>query len=383
LTDASPYAEGTSVSIKATANPGYDFVGWTASAGTFTGVGWPQAAFAMPAQNVTVTANFVRVYDLTVVGNPVGQGTATDLTRASPYAEGTSVSIRAVANSGYHFVNWTAPAGTFDDAAAAQTTFTMPGQSVTVIANFAVDLYFWTDTCAALNGPSTLPAEERNPCIMLATTTNIVVDSVRVDLPDGRSITVPSWTDVFDPEAEGTPVFRFYTCEPGMATAGGEYVFTGLDAAGEPIPGARDTDIWVGVEPPDPPTNLRAEVIEDGILVTWEDSPTVPGSFEPAAEPQLGCYQLVISTIKTGGSVYGANCIPTSSYVIPRNKAGFVEGRDSGLSLSEMEDGTYRVYARVLSVPPEGSLGTGLEHNNCDPDQHIIFTIQDGEIVIG
>jgi uncharacterized repeat protein (TIGR02543 family) len=139
LTNASPYAEGTSVSIEAASNPGYRFVNWTALAGTFTGVGWPVTTFTMPARNVTVTANFMRVYDLTMVTNPVEQGTVTDLTNASPYAEGASVSIRAVASSGYHFLNWTAPAGIFGDAAAAQTIFTMPGQNVMLTANFATE----------------------------------------------------------------------------------------------------------------------------------------------------------------------------------------------------------------------------------------------------
>jgi uncharacterized repeat protein (TIGR02543 family) len=43
-----------------------------------------------------------------------------------------------VAATGYHFVNWTAPTGSFASATAAQTTFTMPSQDVTVTANFEV-----------------------------------------------------------------------------------------------------------------------------------------------------------------------------------------------------------------------------------------------------
>jgi hypothetical protein len=68
--------------------------------------------------------------------NPGAGGTATDLTNDSPYVEGAQISIEAVAAGGYHFVNWTAPAGGFDDANAAQTTFTMPAQNVTVTTNF-------------------------------------------------------------------------------------------------------------------------------------------------------------------------------------------------------------------------------------------------------
>jgi hypothetical protein len=76
-------------------------------------------------------------YDLTMVAVPAGNGTATDLTNAPSYAAGTEVSIKAVAAPGYRFINWTAPVGTFADADAGETTFTMPAQNVTVTANFA------------------------------------------------------------------------------------------------------------------------------------------------------------------------------------------------------------------------------------------------------
>jgi uncharacterized repeat protein (TIGR02543 family) len=77
-------------------------------------------------------------YNLTMAVNPAGTGTATDVTNASPYAAGVQVSIQAVPASGYHFVNWTAPAGSFTNASSAMTTFTMPSQDVTVTANFEI-----------------------------------------------------------------------------------------------------------------------------------------------------------------------------------------------------------------------------------------------------
>ena len=245
-----------------------------------------------------------------------------------------------------------------------------------------IDLYFQTDAYLGLNGPATLPQEERDPCVILGIITSIIMDSVQVDLPDGRSVIVPAVTDLFYPEAEGTTLFRFSTCEPGMPIAGGEYIFTGLDVAGEPIPGAINTDIWVGVEPPDPPTNVRAEVIEDGILVSWDESPIIPGSFEPAAEHQLGFYQLGIRKMGTDESVYGASGISASPHLIPQDKADFIAGKDHGLSLGEMEDGTYSLGACVHSIAPEGSLGKIFEYNSTDIDQGIVFTIQDGEITI-
>jgi hypothetical protein len=136
LTNASPYTAGTGVSIKAEAATGYRFVNWTAPAGTFGNATAAETTFTMPAEAVTVTANFVPVYALTMAVAPGGSGTATDLTNASPYTAGTGVNIKAVAAAGYRFANWTAPAGTFGNANAAETTFTMPTQHVTVTANF-------------------------------------------------------------------------------------------------------------------------------------------------------------------------------------------------------------------------------------------------------
>jgi len=144
LNNTSPYAAGTTVSIQAVANAtaGYQFVSWTAvpAGGFFTNATAANTTFTMPAQNVTVTANFAvggATYSLNMTVNPGGGGTATDLTNTSPYAANTVVNIQAVAASGYKFVNWTSSdGGTFGNTTAAATTFTMPSQNVTVTANF-------------------------------------------------------------------------------------------------------------------------------------------------------------------------------------------------------------------------------------------------------
>ena len=233
-----------------------------------------------------------------------------------------------------------------------------------------------------MEGPATLPPEERNPCAFLTVDTNIVIDSVRVDLPGGGSIVIPEYSDVFSLADEGTTAFRFSTCQPGMPIAGGEYVFTGLDVAGQPILGATTTDIWVGVDPPDPPTNVWAEVVEDGILVSWDESSVIPNSFDPTAEPALGFYHLWVNRIETGESVYGAAGISASPHLIPLDRADFVEGEDRGFSLGEMEDGIYMIGTAVHSIAPAGSSGNGFEYNSSDLGQGVTFTIQDGEITI-
>jgi len=105
--------KATVVSISAAAEECYEFVNWTAPAGTFGDANVEVTTFTMPCEDVTVTANFVpTTYELTVV------------------------SISAAAEECYEFVNWTAPAGTFGDANVEVTTFTMPAQNVTVTANF-------------------------------------------------------------------------------------------------------------------------------------------------------------------------------------------------------------------------------------------------------
>ena len=102
-------------------------------------------AVALIAGIVSCNGTAPLKYDLTMAVNPVGGGTATDLTNASPYTAGTGVSIKAVAAAGYQFVSWSAPAGGFTNANEAQTTFTMPAQNVTVTANFVgpLDHFKW------------------------------------------------------------------------------------------------------------------------------------------------------------------------------------------------------------------------------------------------
>ena len=80
----------------------------------------------------TITAR----YGLTLAVSPGVGGTATDETGAASYGEGDIVAIRALATECYQFVSWTATAGVLADAYAAETAFTMPGQPVTVTANF-------------------------------------------------------------------------------------------------------------------------------------------------------------------------------------------------------------------------------------------------------
>jgi hypothetical protein len=374
------YDEGTVVNlVEVEAEQGYQFANWTGDVGTIANVNAGRTTITMNG-DYSITANFVRVYSLAVSSTARGSVTAPG-EGAFPYRAGSVVNLVATADSGYHFVSWTGDVITVANVSSAMTSITM-NSGCTITANFAIDLRFWAEACVALNGPASLPPEQRNACVMLQVMTNMVIASVRVALPDGRSVLLSAFTDVFTPDVDWTTLFRFAACEPGMPIAGGEYVFTAFDAVVEPIPGVGSTDIWVGVDPPDPPTNVRAEVTEDGILVSWDEVPTIPDSFEPGAQPQLGDYRLEIFAVETGETIYGAFGISVSSHLVPRDRANFIEGRDWGLSISEMEDGTYYVRTRVASMAPAGSLGKGLEYFNTDPGQDIVFTVEDGRITL-
>jgi hypothetical protein len=63
LTGGSPYTSGTVVNIQATPLDSYQFVKWTAPAGTFANLNLATTTFTMPAQNVTATAHFVGPLD--------------------------------------------------------------------------------------------------------------------------------------------------------------------------------------------------------------------------------------------------------------------------------------------------------------------------------
>lgn len=125
------YAAGSSVTLNATANEGYRFVGWVEGDQTVS----TDTTYAFNAeQNRTLTAQFERVYTVTV--NASGNGTATaDKTTAGV---GETVSLTATPNNGYRFTGWTFSDNVIGaDVSSKTTSFTMPAGDVTATANFA------------------------------------------------------------------------------------------------------------------------------------------------------------------------------------------------------------------------------------------------------
>ncbi|MGL6201124.1 MAG: InlB B-repeat-containing protein [Lachnospiraceae bacterium] len=138
-TGSGSYEEGATVIITAEApSAGKQFAGWTVESGnvTLTDSSSATTTFTMPAESVTITAEYADVppgeYSITVQSD--GNGTA----RAdqSTAEAGTEITLSYTANAGYHFKEWQVAAG---DIRIEDTKFTMPSENVTVKAVFEAD----------------------------------------------------------------------------------------------------------------------------------------------------------------------------------------------------------------------------------------------------
>lgn len=134
-TGSGDYAENAPVTITAAVPDGGRFINWTVDTGgaALADANSSTTSFTMPAQPVSVTANFeIPTYAVTVQTD--GNGTAS----ASPAAAaaGTTVTLSAAPNAGYHFKQWQVVPGT---VSVTGSSFTMPGENVTVTAIFEAD----------------------------------------------------------------------------------------------------------------------------------------------------------------------------------------------------------------------------------------------------
>jgi hypothetical protein len=258
-----------------------------------------------------------------------------------------------------------------------------PAPTSTVVSD--TGSLFLVDAYLSLTGSTTIPPQMRESCLILSSASNVRMDAVRVETPLGTSVILPPYTGVLGPGDDPVTPFSFSDCVPVSPVAGGTYRFVALDAADEPLPGVEATDVWVGVEPPDPPSNVSATVTAAGLEVTWDEVPEIPASFEPNAVPQLGFYQLVLGPVEEPGpqSAYGAAHVAVSSHTIPWRSADFIEGVDHGLALGELPPGSYRLGVWVHSMAPEGTAGNGFEYNNTDPAESVDLQVTaEGEVSV-
>ena len=135
------YASGDTVTLTATPDSGYRFVGWTLAGVSGVDTTLPEITFTMPdGKNVTAVAQFEAnstppapekntvAVSATVGGSVSGGG---------EYASGDTVTLTATPDSGYRFVGWLLAGVSDVDTTLPEITFTMPdGKNVTAMAQF-------------------------------------------------------------------------------------------------------------------------------------------------------------------------------------------------------------------------------------------------------
>jgi uncharacterized repeat protein (TIGR02543 family) len=161
---------GTVVSLVATPAIGYRFVNWTAPAGSFANANTAQTTFTMPAQDVTVTANFEVIPPVQctlTISSTAGGSVITPGEGTFIYHVGMVVSLVAIPATGYGFVNWAGDVGTIANVNAATTTITMEGDyevtarflacaKTDTVADRTVDAKAEANTEVAVTGTATV-----------------------------------------------------------------------------------------------------------------------------------------------------------------------------------------------------------------------------------
>ena len=131
VTGGGTYDHNEEVTVKATANEGYEFVNW--KEGNIAVSTSAEYKFNI-VKNMNLVANFKTedevTYTVTLSMLPEGAGT---LEGAGTYTEGEEVTIKAIANENYDFVNWTENGTEVSTSAEYKFNIT---KNISLVANF-------------------------------------------------------------------------------------------------------------------------------------------------------------------------------------------------------------------------------------------------------
>lgn len=127
----------------------------------YTFSGWSTSVSSMPDENLTITALWTQNnYTLTMAANPADKGANITSPRTGAGTVdnkhyGDAITVTVTKPEHYTFTGWTSSnGGTFVNASALSTTFTMPDNATTVTANFTENAQFtvtWSDNGDASN----------------------------------------------------------------------------------------------------------------------------------------------------------------------------------------------------------------------------------------
>ncbi|MBI4730664.1 MAG: carboxypeptidase regulatory-like domain-containing protein [Chloroflexi bacterium] len=214
---------------------------------------------------------------------------------------------------------------------------------------------------------------------------NLIVSSqMQVETPDGQVILVPWETDIFTPDVNFIDSFRYHGGFEGTPILSQSYRFTLLDLLGEPIPGLEAFDRYLHCDH-GAAVNLRAVYDPEAALeLTWDAPALVPRRFEPLNGH--GFYQLTLEhhPWQEAGFLYGTESLLTTHNIpwdsfIPGSQ-GSPDGADYGVSLSELEDGTYIIQLATYNYHEPEAGESGFDCRVTDSRQALIFTKQGSQI---
>ena len=133
VTGAGMYTPGETCTLTATANEGYAFVNWTRN-GVVISV---EAEYSFTVtEEATFTANFeLNSYAITATASPSEGGTVTG---GGTYYHFETATLSAIANEGYHFVNWTLGGEVVSSVPTYSFEVT---EAADFVAHFAVNAY--------------------------------------------------------------------------------------------------------------------------------------------------------------------------------------------------------------------------------------------------
>ena len=165
VTGAGTYNHFETCELAATPATGYHFVNWTKDGIEVSA----EATYSFTVIGAEAyVANFaINTYDITVVANPTEGGTVTNAD--GNYTHGTTITLTATANTGYHFVNWTFGGEVISTNASDSFQVTAAG---TYVGNFELNTYEITATANPTDGGTITGADSYShgaTCTLTAT----------------------------------------------------------------------------------------------------------------------------------------------------------------------------------------------------------------------
>ena len=150
VTGAGTYQEGSTVTLKATANTGYTFSKWTKN-GTQVSTS-ANYSFTATADGAYVAVFTQNSYSITASASPTAGGTVSG---AGTYTHGSTATLKATANSGYTFTNWTKSGSVVSTNATYSFTVTAAGAYVANFAEEQTTTYYNVTVASVSNGTVT------------------------------------------------------------------------------------------------------------------------------------------------------------------------------------------------------------------------------------